>query len=53
MANVFILCFVAFVCYGSVYTDDSHGEIAVNFDKETFDAAVETERLFVMFFAPW
>ena len=32
---------------------DDHGENAVVYTRESFNGAVEKQRLFVMFYAPW
>ncbi|XP_053381906.1 thioredoxin domain-containing protein 5-like [Mercenaria mercenaria] len=42
------------ICFIGLSKSDDHGENAVTYTKETFDAAIaEEEILFVMFYAPW
>lgn len=53
MTNLVVICLSVLFFVQNIIADNDHGENAVVFDKESFDSAVEKERLFVMFYAPW
>lgn len=48
-----IVTWFLFVCLTAFVKTDDHGENAVSFTKESFSSSLTSEKLFVMFFAPW
>lgn len=51
MINVYIFVLAVLVC--QTVSDSDHGDATINYNSETFDAALEDSKLFVMFYAPW
>ena len=45
--------FVLAVLVCQTVSDSDHGDATINYNSETFDAALEESKLFVMFYAPW
>ncbi|ESO94095.1 hypothetical protein LOTGIDRAFT_145171 [Lottia gigantea] len=50
---VYVLTLCLILCSAQSKADDDHGENVVTLKKDTFNDAVSSSKLFVMFYAPW